>query len=75
MFLRQFASKDIVSYSFLYFSFLFISEPLIHNFNRISYSLQSGLQNEVNFALNICSLLSNVTNSIFNLAKVSNDFF
>lgn len=46
-----------------------LGEPLVDNFNRISFSLQSGLQNEVDFALNICSLLSNVPNSIFNLAK------
>lgn len=49
-----------------------LGEPLVNNFNRISFSLQSGLQNEVDFALNICSLLSNVTNSIFNLAKSPN---
>eukprot|EP00111_Clytia_hemisphaerica_P009502 TCONS_00027865-protein len=46
-----------------------VGEPLVQNFNRIMFSLQSGYPNEVDFALNICSLLSNVTNSIFNLAK------
>lgn len=39
------------------------------NFERLVLSLQSGLPNEVDFAVNICMLLSNVNNSVFNLAK------
>eukprot|EP00112_Aurelia_sp_Birch-Aquarium-sp1_P002034 Seg1221.12 transcript_id=Seg1221.12/GoldUCD/mRNA.D3Y31 product="AT-rich interactive domain-containing protein 2" protein_id=Seg1221.12/GoldUCD/D3Y31 len=49
-----------------------LGEPRVSNFNRLVFSLLSGLPNETDFAMNICTLLSNVTNSIFNLAKAPN---
>lgn len=39
------------------------------NFDKLVLSLQCGMPNEVDFAINICMLLSNVSNSVFNLSK------
>ena len=50
--------------------FLFFIVDPQRNFEKLVLSLQSGLPNEVDFAINICVLLSNVNNSVFSLAKV-----
>ncbi|KAL9984999.1 hypothetical protein ACROYT_G007350 [Oculina patagonica] len=52
-----------------YISVISTSKDPTRNFDKLVLSLQCGMPNEVDFATNICMLLSNVSNSVFNLSK------
>lgn len=52
-----------------YISVISTSKDPKRNFDKLVLSLQCGMPNEVDFAINICMLLSNVSNSVFNLSK------
>lgn len=52
-----------------YISVISTSKDPTRNFDKLVLSLQCGMPNEVDFAINICMLLSNVSNSVFNLSK------
>ena len=44
-------------------------KPRISEYDKIMFSLQSGLPNEVDFAINVCTLLSNEGRHVLHLER------
>ena len=44
-------------------------KPRLSDYDKIMFSLQSGLPNEVDFAINVCTLLSNEGRHVLHLER------